>query len=265
MLQIYKILVGILFFYLGAAMGSFYNVVVDRLPNDQSIVNSRSECTTCHAKLKWYDLVPIFSFIVLKGKCRYCHTKLSFQYLWSEIITGCLFLLAFLLWGCHLEYAKMFLFMTFWSMLFVVGLMDFKYQIIIDQVLIVSVVIGLIFMFVCGFDFKDILLGALTGFLFYGAIYFITKLILKKEGFGFGDVLFMTAIGCFLGPLQTFLTGILAFYCCLIFIIIFKIKEKRVGIQTEIPFAPSMCVAAFIVSLYGEPMIDFCLRILGFI
>ena len=265
MIQPIEIATCVLFFFMGASMGSFYHVIVDRLPNDQSIIYGRSECTECHTKLKWYDLIPIFSFIMLKGKCRYCHKKLSIQYLLSELFMGGLFLLAFLLWGKDLEFVKMFAVLALWSMLFVVGLMDYKYKIIIDQVLIGFTLIGIILMLIAGFNWKDILFGALTGFVLYGIIYLLTKIVLKREGFGFGDVLFLTAIGCYFGPAKTLIIGFLSFYVCLLFILAFKIKNRKIEKEMEIPFAPSMCITAFIVSIFGDQIVYFFMKLLGFI
>lgn len=264
MIEPIEIVTCLLFFFLGASMGSFYNVIVDRLPNDLSIVHGRSECTECHTQLKWYDLVPIFSFIFLKGKCRYCHKKLSYQYLLSELFMGSIFLFAFLIWGRNLEFTKMFIVLSLWSMLFVVGLMDYKYKIIIDQVLFGFTVCGIILMLISGYSIKNIIFGCLTGFAFYGFIYLAAKYIFKKEGFGFGDVLFLSAIGCYFDATKVLFIGILSFYVCVIFIILFLIKNRKLSKEIEIPFAPSMCVTTFIFTLYGDQIVAFFLNILGF-
>lgn len=250
-------LMGVCFFCAGTAMGSFYNVLIDRLPNDQNVVNTRSECTYCHTTLKWYDLIPILSFLMLKGKCRYCGKKLSYQYMFSELAVGGLFLLAFLLQGVFVDYAWTIEILALWSMLFVTSMMDYKYGIIIDQLLLPFVLIGIAAQWFQGVQIFQVLLGALAGFAFYSLIYLIARLVYKKEGFGMGDVLLLTAIGSFLGPEQTLITGFLAFYCCLIFILILWIRQKKLGRQIELPFGPSICIAAFIVSLYGNQILLF--------
>lgn len=254
----------ILFFVMGAAMGSFYNVLVDRLPNEKDIVHGRSECNECHTPLKWYDLIPVVSFLLLRRRCRYCRAKLSFQYLISELVMGSAFLLAFLLWGRNLEYARMFSVLMLWSMLFVVGFMDYKYQIIIDQVMLGFTTVGVVLLLIAKTSWKTALFGGLTGLVFYGIIYVAARLVFKKEGFGSGDVLLMAAIGVFFGPAQTLVTGFLSFYCCIFFIIILKIRNRKLEKQLEIPFAPSMCITAFIVSLYGDQVVSFFLRVLGY-
>lgn len=250
------------FFYFGAAMGSFYNVLVHRLPHEKAVVWSRSECEYCHARLKWSDLIPLFSFLFLKRRCRYCGKKLPYQYLISELTVGALFLLAFLRYGRYLEYSLALSCMVLWSMLFVAGVMDYIYGIIIDQILIVFSGIGIVVNLIGKAAGMDIILGGAVGFGFYGVIYLIARLFYKKEGFGMGDVLLLTGIGTFLGPAYTLLTGFLAFYCCILFVL-FQMKNRRIERKMEVPFAPSVCAAAFLVSVFGEQMVDFFRNWLG--
>lgn len=260
MITLILCLAGAWFFLLGTAMGSFYNVLIDRLPNDQDVIKSRSECTYCHTKLKWLDLIPIWSFVFLKGRCRYCGKKLTYQYLFSELAVGGIFLLAFLLYGRYSNWVSTVTMLALWSMLFIVGVMDYKYGIVIDQVLIPFAIIGIAAQLVGKVDIIKILLGGLTGFAFYGLIYVAALLIYKKEGFGMGDVLLLTAIGTFFGPAQTILIGFLSFFCAIFFIVFSYLKNKKLGRSTEIPLAPSICAAAFIASLAGEPILNFLLN-----
>ncbi len=254
----------VIFFILGATMGSFYNVLVDRLPNDQDVVRGRSECSYCHTQLKWYDLVPLLSFISLGGKCRYCKEKLSYQYMISELMSGGLFLLAYIFWGSYGDYFRMLSMIMLWSMLLVVGFMDYKYKIVIDQVLLGFAVPGVVLTLLAGTNWKTVVYGGLAGLAFYGLIYVLARLVFRKEGFGMGDVLLMTAIGVFLGPKEALATGFLSFYCCIIFIFIIKIRDRKLEKELEIPFAPSMCITAFFVSLYSEEIISFFMNILGY-
>lgn len=260
--------VSVLFFATGAAVGSFCNVLADRLPEGKDVVRGRSECPECHRLLRWYDLIPVLSFILLRRKCRYCKAELSFQYLVSELVMGGAFVLAFLLWGRNMEWATMFSMLTLWAMLFVTGVIDYKEQIIIDRVLLGFSAVGVAFLLIAKGGSKaalfEAVFGVITGFVFYGIIYAAARLILKREGFGFGDVLLLAAIGAFLGPAQTLVTGILSFYCCVVFIIILKIRHRQPEKQREIPFAPSVCVTAFVASLYGEQAVSFFLRVLGY-
>ncbi len=250
------------FFYFGAAMGSFYNVLVHRLPHEKAVVRSRSECEFCHKRLKWPDLIPLFSFLFLKRRCRYCGKKLPYQYLISELAVGALFLLAFLMHGRYLEYSLALSCMVLWSMLFVVGVMDYKYGIIIDQILLVFSAIGIVVNLIGKTPVMDIIFGGAVGFGFYGAIYLLARLFYKKEGFGMGDVLLLAGIGTFLGPVSTLVTGFLAFYCCILFLL-FQMKNRRIERKMEVPFAPSVCAAAFFVSVFGEQIMNFFRNWLG--
>lgn len=252
------------FFFCGCALGSFYNVLVDRLPNGQDIVKARSECSFCHTQLRWYDLIPVFSFLFLKGRCRYCGKRLSYQYLLSELSVGGLFLLAFFLYSSDLDLPQLIARLALWSMLFVIAVMDQKYGIIIDQILLAFSSVGITAELFGGTSVSEILLGAAVGFFLYGLIYLSARFFYKKEGFGSGDVLLLTAAGTFLGPVQTMIAGFLAFYCCLLFILIQQFKNRKSVCGVEIPFGPPVCLAIFVMSLWGEEISTFLKNLLGF-
>lgn len=269
------------FFILGCAMGSFYNVLIDRLPNGQDIVKDRSKCTFCGTVLSWKDLIPVFSFLFLKGKCRYCGKKLSPQYLFSELAVGSLFTLAFLFfWKGHYGLVGLLLNLTLWSLLFVVGVMDFKYGVIVDQVLLGFSLIGVLIQLIAGRetisftvnqqafevvvrDPWQMLYGALAGLALYGLVYLAARLFYKKEGFGMGDVLLLGAMGIFLGLEKTIITGFLAFYCSILYLLFFKLVRKGSLKDRAIPFAPPMCMAAFIMSLWGNEIASWLRAYLG--
>lgn len=263
-----EIICGIWVFLAGCALGSFYNVLIDRLPNDQDVLKERSKCTFCGTVLQWKDLIPIFSYIFLRGRCRYCKEKLSPQYLISELSVGALFLLAFLLFIEVFSVPTLILRLALWSMLFITAVMDFKYSIIMDQILIPFTLIGVVTQLIVGKQYFTIdldgtkiefvtrdpwqmLYGALAGLVFYGIVYLTARLIYKKEAFGFGDVLLLGAIGTFMGLSQTIITGFLAFYLAVVFMLIFKLVKKGSLKDRPIPFAPPLCMAAFIMSIYG--------------
>lgn len=257
-----QFLIGIFIFLYGLIFGSFYNVIIYRVPIDKSIVKGGSICPSCDAKLKPMDLVPLFSWVFLLGKCRYCKSKISIRYPIVELTTGLLFLLAYIKFGFSIECL---MYISLWSMLLVTAVIDYDHMIICDIILVIFSIVGL----VCIVLLKDGLLnhfyGALVGFGVYFAVYFVAKIIYKKEAFGFGDVLLMCSIGLFLGLWNALLTSFLAFWIAAIFIAIFKIPFKTNNEKKEIPFGPSICVAAFIVSLCGNEIISlyikYCLNI----
>ena len=245
-------------------MGSFYNVLVDRLPNGQDVVKSRSECSFCHTVLKWYDLFPVFSYLFLKGRCRYCGEKLSPRYLLSELAVGGLFLLEFFVFRQNMDVPQMIAELALWSMLFVVAMMDWKYGIVMDRILVIFTVIGVAALLIGKVRISRILLGAAAGFALYGLVYVLARLFYKREAFGVGDVLLLTAAGAFLGPVHVLIAGFLSFYCCLLFLIVPLIKKKGALRGQEFPFAPPVCLAVLIMSLFGDRITGFLGRLLGF-
>ena len=275
------VVVAVWFFLAGCAMGSFYNVLIDRLPNDQKVVKDRSKCTYCGTVLKWKDLIPVVSFLALRGKCRYCGKKLSPQYLISELSVGALFLLGFFIFYNTFSVPGLVLNLTLWSMLFVTAVMDFKYGIIMDQILLAFSLIGVVTQLIAGreavtfelggqvFEMEgrdpwQMLYGALAGLLFYGLIYLVARLLYRKEGFGFGDVLLLGAVGIFLGLEKTIITGFLAFYCSILYLLFFKLVRKGSLKDRPIPFAPPLCTAAFIMSLFGNEIATWLRTYLGY-
>ena len=244
---------GIFAFLFGTVFGSFYNVIIYRLPLKMSIVKGRSICPSCKHKLNALDLAPIFSWLFLRGKCRYCGERISPRYLVIEFIAGCLFLLAYITqgYGIGLVY-----YAAFWSMLLIVTMMDYDGMIISEHVLLAFTVICFLMLLFMGQPIIGHLLGCAIGFGVYLAIYLLAKAFYKKEGFGFGDVELMASIGLILGLRGSIEVLFLSFYIAVLGIIIMKIIGKAIGRQTEIPFGPYICAAAFLVSLFEQPIYD---------
>ncbi|MDO5062920.1 MAG: prepilin peptidase [Peptostreptococcaceae bacterium] len=253
---------GIIFFIYGLIFGSFYNVVIYRLPLDISIRKGRSMCPTCSTALKALDLFPVLSFIFLGGKCRYCKTEISIRYPMIEIITGVLFFLAYRFFGISIE---TFLYISFWSMLLIVTMIDFDHLVIIDSVLIVFSIIDLAILIIMGYRWEHYIFGAMVGAVIYGLIYIISKFIYKREAFGTGDITLITAVGIVFGWQRTIIISMMAFYVALIGVILSKLLGKKIRKYDEIPFGPSICIAAFIMSIYGEQIMQFLFTWMGFI
>lgn len=249
--------IGILVFIYGLLFGSFYNVVIYRVPLDISIAKGRSMCPSCGSTLRWMDLIPVLSWILLKRRCRYCGEKISARYPVIELITAMLFLLAYLYAGISWQFL---IYASLWSMLLITAMIDIDHMIIADSVLYFFTASGLLgIVMVKGFllhELSDNLLGLIAGFLLYLLIYLGAKAVYKKEAFGFGDVMLMGASGVFLGLRDTVLAAILSFYVALIVIIIMKIIGKKIKVSQEIPFGPYICIAVFIVSLYGNSLME---------
>lgn len=250
-----EFLIGFFVFLFGATFGSFYNVVIYRIPLDMSIAKGRSMCFSCKHNLNALDLFPLFSYIFLRGKCRYCGEKISIRYFLVELLTGILFLVAYIKFSISYEFVLM---IIFWSMLVIVGFIDFDTMAIYDIVLVVFSSIILIILFLYkGLEIRHNIFAAFIGFAIYYTIYFVAKIIYKQEVFGFGDVLLNTSIGLVLGYPKIIIASFLSFFIGLFFIIILALIGKKIQLKQEIPFGPYMCISAFLMSLYGQNIIDF--------
>lgn len=265
------IITGIVFVY-GIVFGSFYNVVIYRVPLDKSITKGRSMCPSCSSTLRAKDLVPLFSWLLLGGKCRYCSSPISPRYPIIESVTGILFVVAYLHFGMGATFV---LYCSFYSMLLITTMIDWDHMIVSDEVLIGFSIISAACLLIIkgsqtgGFHLvqgllllKDNGLGLLIGFFSYGLIYWIARAIYKQEAFGSGDVVLMGAIGLVLGVRDTVITAFLAFYIAIFYVILMKVFGKKFKLRDEIPFGPYMCMAAFIASLYGNELFGLYMRLL---
>ncbi len=245
-----EIYFGVLAFIYGAIFGSFYNVLIYRLPRDLDIKKGRSKCTSCNNTIKAKHLVPIFSWIFLKGRCGYCGEKISFRYPLIELIVGISFLIAYINFGFSLNF---FYHVTFWSMLIIVTVIDMDFMYILDSVLLTfGIIIIVTSLILFGRDVMWNFIAGIVSFGLYLAIYLIAKKIYKKEAFGFGDVLLIFIVGYFLSWRLTYLATFFPFIVASVYLIIALIFGKKFNLKQEVPFGPFICVSAFILSLYGN-------------
>jgi leader peptidase (prepilin peptidase)/N-methyltransferase len=253
-----RIMAKIFIFTIGAIIGSFLNVCIYRLPRKESIVNPPSHCPNCKRQILWHDNIPVLSYIILKGRCRFCKSKINFRYFLVELITASLILLFFLNFGLT---AKFFSYGILVSALIVATFVDFEIQEIPNEVtlggLVVGLGLGLAFPSLFGeisrrSSFLNSALGALAGAASIYLMGFFGELVFKKEAMGGGDVKLMAMIGAFLGWKFIMLTFFIAPLFGSIVGIVLKIKEGR---QT-IPYGPYLSLAALVSIFWGE-------RILG--
>lgn len=251
------------FFILGTALGSFFNVLADRLPEGRDVVFERSVCSECGTVLKWYDLIPVVSFITLGGKCRYCKTRLSPWYFVSEIIVGLLYTFSFYLYSETADLPALFGHLVLWSLLYIVAEMDYKSGYIMDIFPIIIAVSGLIFGLLSHRKITDILLAGAVGAAVFGLIYILCRLILKREGLGLGDVFLIGGAGLWLSSWkEVIITCFLSAYVALVFIIIKALKKDKIGLKTEMPLGPSICIAVFIMNVWGGEVLAFISKII---
>ncbi|MBD7983031.1 prepilin peptidase [Sporosarcina sp. Sa2YVA2] len=238
----------VLFFLYGIIFGSFFNVVGLRVPKKESIVSPPSHCTNCDRKLGSKDLIPVFSYIFLKGKCRTCGTKISPVYPIMEFLTGTLFAFAYYQLGFSLELLIAILFI---SMLVIITVSDIAYMLIPDKVLLPFAITLLVLRLVIPLSpWWDSLLGAVVGF---GVLFLIA--VVSKGGMGGGDIKLFFVIGLVLGTANTLLTLFLASVIGSI-AGIYILKKTGKGRKTPVPFGPSIALAAIIAYFYGADFVD---------
>lgn len=235
-------------FLYGATLGSFYNVVGLRIPKKESIVNPPSHCTTCNRRLTLIDLVPIFSYIFLRGKCRTCHSKISPIYMTTEIATGVLF--AFAVWKVGLT-TELGVALLLISLLAIITVSDIAYMVISDKVLLFFLPCLIVARVFSPLDpWWSSVLGAVFGFGFLLLI-----AIFSNGGMGGGDIKLFFLIGWVLGFVHTAMALILSAVIGLVLgVIILSINKKER--KTPIPFGPSIAIATILVYFYGDIMLN---------
>ncbi len=237
--------IGITFIF-GLLFGSFFNVLGYRLPKEESIVFPASHCPYCNHKLSPLELIPIFSFLGLRGKCRACKRKISWIYPCFELFTGLLFAFSYYLYGFSIDF---FIALTIVSTLMVVIISDLRFMIIPDEILIV----GTALLFMC-FFIKGGLSMCLTSF-FNGFLAFLSMFLLKcfgdylfkKESMGGGDIKLLFFFGFFLGWPMALISIFLASFIGLPISLYILIRKKT----NMIPFGPFLSIAALILFFSG--------------
>jgi leader peptidase (prepilin peptidase)/N-methyltransferase len=236
----------------GAIVGSFLNVCIYRLPKGESIITPGSHCPHCQTPIRFYDNIPLVSYLLLKGKCRRCKATISFQYPVVEGVTALSSFLLFTKFGLSWSYLFYF---SFVASLIVISVIDLYHQIIPDVISLPGIGIGLIVSLVLPEKkFLDSLFGSLLG---GGSLFIVATLyqwLFKREGMGGGDVKLLAMIGAFLGWRAVILTIFLSSLIGSITgIIVMAAKGK--DFKYAIPFGPFISLGAVISLFYGEKII----------
>ncbi|SHO53940.1 prepilin peptidase [Anaerocolumna xylanovorans] len=241
----------IIIFVYGILIGSFLNVCIYRIPRKENIVTTRSHCMGCGYQLKWYDLVPLFSYIFLGGKCRKCKTRLSLQYPLVEFVNALLYCIIFLVNGFN-PVSIIYCLMT--SALLVLSIIDFRTFEIPFGINLFIGVLGLIRMGLDWTNWVNYVLGFGSVSAFLLLLFFLTK----GRGIGGGDIKLMAAAGLVLGwklNLLAFLWG------CLFGSILHLIRMKVSHAERLLAFGPYLAMGIFASMLFGETFIDWYLRV----
>ncbi len=241
----YAILVYPLVFLYGILIGSFLNVCIYRIPKHESIVTVPSHCMSCGYGLKWYDLVPVFSWLCLRGRCRKCKTPISVQYPLIEAANGILWLLIIFLRGLSVEGI---LYCLLASALLVLSIIDFRTYEIPFGINVFIAVLGLVRLFT---DLKHWYLYVI-GFCLVSGIFLFVLWVTKGKGIGGGDVKLMAAAGLLLGAPKIFLAMLIG---CLVAVVVHPLRMKLSGEGHSLAFGPYLAAGILLSALAGEPVI----------
>ena len=241
----------IMFFIIGTIFGSFYNVVGSRIPKGESINKPGSHCEYCNHSLKWYELIPILSFIFLKGKCKNCHKKLSFFYPFSELATGLLFLISYHSFGFSLD---LIISLTLVSTFIIVIISDLTYLIIPDRFIVIPSIIVFIITFIQkGLINSLIQIGyGIIAFIFMYLVMLLGNKLFKKESLGGADIKLMFLVGLTLDPMLSIVVIFLASFIALPISLFLLLKNN----EHIIPYGPFLMIGLLIVYFTKLSIID---------
>lgn len=241
-------------FVIGITIGSFLNVCIYRLPKHEDIVFESSHCMSCGRKLKWYELIPVFSFLIQGGKCRGCKTKLSVQYPIIELLNGLLYVIVFTVKGICAEAVILSLLA---SVLIVIAVVDFRTY---------EIPFGCnVFIFILGIAqvLTDLphMSQYVIGFFAVSIVLYLIWLISKGRAIGGGDIKLLASAGLLLGWQNIILAFILG---CILGAVIHVARMKISGVGRTLAFGPYLSVGIFIAALFGDRLINMYLSSFGF-
>ncbi len=266
-------------FCFGTSIASFLNVVIWRVPRGESIVSPPSHCPTCGASIRWYQNIPLVSWLALRGKCASCKAPISPRYILVESLGGVLFLAAFWRFGYFAPLAWI------WISLMIVGsFIDFDSQLLPDFVTVGGIVYGLVVSLVfwvlaegttltfSNFTSHSFVIdplvsvgGLAVGFGLLGLVRWLGSVAFKREAMGLGDVFLMGAIGAVCGPVAVLVTLVLSsVFGSVVGIVMILFSKIRLGKFVAIPFGPYLCLGCLAWLFYGPELVDWYLELLHF-
>jgi leader peptidase (prepilin peptidase)/N-methyltransferase len=240
---------------IGAAVGSFMNVCVVRLPAGGSVIRPRSHCPTCESDIAWYDNIPLLSFVVLRGACRHCRTRISWRYPLVELAVVGIWIGLAVLYGPSWRSLGG---SIFFSVLLAIALIDARHYLIPDQLSIGGLAAGLTISLLPGpVTPLQSVLGAATGFGVLLAVGVLGERIFKKPAMGGGDMKMMAMVGAFLGPVGTMLTIFLGALAGSLIFGPISLKTQKL-----VPFGVFLAIGAAITFLVGDALIRWYVELL---
>ena len=255
-------------FVLGLIFGSFANVIVFRLNTGESLIFGGSRCFYCGRNLRWFELIPVVSFLALRGKCRSCGSKISWQYPAVELASGALFLL---LWSEPGSYqlgkspALTITAVLFFWLLLVISVYDIRHKIIPNPLVYFAILTAVLFLGFVNWNLMDNLkliienLAAGFGlFLFFGVLWFVSG----GRWMGFGYAKLALALGIMLGWPLSLAAFFMSFWLGALLGLLYKFSNRSAGFKTQMPFAPFLSAGGLVAYLWGEKIIFWYLSLL---
>lgn len=244
-------------FIFGAIIGSFLNVLVYRLPNKMSIISPSSHCFSCNHPIKWYDNIPILSYIILGGKCRHCKSKYSPMYMIVELLTAVLFTLTYLKFRFNITTIFVFIIISCFIVIF---LIDLKHLEIPDSQVVIILLVSIASFFVKNqaymINYKDKLYSIIFVLLVV-LICLVTEKLLKKEILGFGDIKLFLVVGLFTGIVHLLLGIFIASVIALVIELLINRNKHKL-----IPFGPYLTASFLIVIFFGSDIINWYISLI---
>ena len=265
---------GFFSFWLGACIASFLNVVIWRMPRGESIVSPPSHCPKCDAPIKWWQNIPIISWLALRGKCANCRAPISPRYIFVELLGGVLFLAAFLRLGSVgvFDAARLVNLLVWWvwiALMIVGSMIDFDHKLLPDFVTVGGMVLGVVHgafdsvIFRSSFYILHSLAGLAFGFGLLWLIRFIGSKAFKREAMGMGDVFLMGAVGALFGPVAVLVTLILSSLVgSVVGLTMVALAKTRLGRFAEIPFGPYICAGCLAWMFAGPELVRWYVNLL---
>jgi len=266
-------ILGFFSFWFGACIASFLNVVIWRAPRGESIVSPPSHCPKCSSPIRWWQNIPILSWLALRGRCAACKAPISPRYICVEALGGVLFLAAFLhmlKFGLPLHFLVVY---WIWIALMIVGsFIDFDHQLLPDFVTVGGMALGLVanaydsFFFWGKIYWENYLLYCVGGLVFGFGLLWLVRWVgskaFRREAMGMGDVFLMGAVGALFGPVAVLVTLILSsVFGSIVGVALILLSKTKLGGFTPIPYGPYICMGCLAWMFYGPQLVDWYMNL----
>lgn len=278
--EYYKIVAFVLAGVLGVCVGSFLNVVIYRVPLKMSLAKPDSHCPNCKYKLKWFDNVPVLSYLILGGKCRHCKQPISFRYPAVELLNMLAWIASvWLFWDLSIPFTLITAFAS--TLLICVFFIDLDHMLIFDRFNVLLLILGVLAVFFDPYyDWLSHVIGGASGFLVFYAIHALFYYALKKDALGGGDIKLSGAVGLLIGWQRLLLGVMIASISASIILLVLNRKNRAEETESEesedtddaaedqalpgeYPFAPFLCTGFWIAMMFGASVIAWYVSLFG--